>query len=84
MSLLDQETKAKDETPSSSKSSAASQKAPASAAARSGTTPSTAPVTEEEIRSVLLSITPVTTQDLVARFKARLKSKEVGFLFIYL
>ncbi|OAY63241.1 Transcription initiation factor IIF subunit alpha [Ananas comosus] len=70
------ETKAKDETPSSSKSSAASQKAPASAAARSGTTPSTAPVTEEEIRSVLLSITPVTTQDLVARFKARLKSKE--------
>lgn len=39
--------------------------------------PSTAPVTEEEIRSVLLAMAPVTTQDLVAKFKARLKSQEV-------
>ncbi|KAM0942991.1 putative transcription factor C2H2 family [Dioscorea sansibarensis] len=45
---------------------------------RAGVTPapSTAPVTEEEIRSVLLAMAPVTTQDLVAKFKARLKSQE--------
>ncbi|KAJ0965200.1 hypothetical protein J5N97_026338 [Dioscorea zingiberensis] len=46
---------------------------------RAGATPSAssaAPVTEEEIRNVLLTMAPVTTQDLVARFKARLKSQE--------
>ncbi|CAL9147300.1 unnamed protein product [Musa hybrid cultivar] len=41
-----------------------------------GTMSSTAPVTEDEIRTVLLSATPLTTQDLVAKFKARLKSQE--------
>ncbi|KAI3964547.1 hypothetical protein MKW92_021230 [Papaver armeniacum] len=37
---------------------------------------STGPVTEEEIRAVLVQGARVTTQDLVAKFKARLKSKE--------
>ncbi|KDP40450.1 hypothetical protein JCGZ_03950 [Jatropha curcas] len=37
---------------------------------------STSPVTEEEIRAVLLQNGPVTTQDLVARFKSRLKGSE--------
>lgn len=41
-------------------------------------TPSAAgPVTEDEIRAVLMQKAPVTTQDLVAKFKARLKSQEV-------
>lgn len=40
-------------------------------------TPSAAgPVTEDEIRAVLMQKAPVTTQDLVAKFKARLKSQE--------
>ncbi|XP_073285619.1 transcription initiation factor IIF subunit alpha-like [Primulina huaijiensis] len=34
------------------------------------------PVTEDEIRAVLLQKAPVTTQDLVAKFKSRLKLKE--------
>lgn len=34
-------------------------------------------VTEEEIRAVLMQRTPLTTNDLVSRFKGRLKSSEV-------
>lgn len=37
----------------------------------------TGPVTEDEIRGVLLQKTPVTTQDLVDKFRPRLKIKEV-------
>ncbi|KAJ6967695.1 transcription initiation factor IIF subunit alpha isoform X2 [Populus alba] len=40
------------------------------------TSGSTGPVTEEEIRAVLLQNGPVTTQDLVARFKSRLRTPE--------
>ncbi|KAL8248131.1 hypothetical protein R6Q59_004999 [Mikania micrantha] len=36
----------------------------------------TGPVTEEEITAVLLHKAPVTTQDLVAKFKSRLRTKE--------
>lgn len=36
----------------------------------------TGPVTEDEIRAVLLHKAPVTTQDLVAKFKSRLRTKE--------
>ncbi|XP_073307903.1 transcription initiation factor IIF subunit alpha-like [Primulina huaijiensis] len=43
---------------------------------KSGSTPPSGPVTEEEIRAVLLQKAPVTTQDLVAKFKSRLKLKE--------
>ncbi|GKV07086.1 hypothetical protein SLEP1_g18892 [Rubroshorea leprosula] len=43
---------------------------------RAGSTSAAGPVTEEEIRAVLLQNAPVTTQDLVAKFKARLKSPE--------
>jgi hypothetical protein len=46
-----------------------------SAASKSGT--SVSPVTEDEIRSVLLAVAPVTTQDLVSRFKSRLRGAEV-------
>ncbi|XP_059663147.1 transcription initiation factor IIF subunit alpha [Cornus florida] len=59
---------AKDETASSSKSSVSAKGASPSA--------KTGPVTEDEIKAVLLQKTPVTTQDLVAKFKSRLKSKE--------
>ncbi|KAB5518945.1 hypothetical protein DKX38_023264 [Salix brachista] len=40
------------------------------------TSGSTGPVSEEEIRTVLLQNGPVTTQDLVARFKSRLRTPE--------
>ncbi|CAK7345100.1 unnamed protein product [Dovyalis caffra] len=40
------------------------------------TSGSTGPVTEEEIRAVLLQNGPVTTQDLVGRFKSRLRTPE--------
>ncbi|KAK6932814.1 Transcription initiation factor IIF, alpha subunit [Dillenia turbinata] len=43
---------------------------------KSASTSASGPVTEEEIRAVLKQKAPVTTQDLVANFKARLKSQE--------
>lgn len=43
---------------------------------KSTSTPATGPVTKDEIRAVLLQNKKVTTQDLVAKFKSRLKSKE--------
>ncbi|RZC76731.1 hypothetical protein C5167_000882 [Papaver somniferum] len=46
--------------------------------------PSTGPVTEEEIRSVLLKSAPLATQALVAEFRERLKSKEVRLLETFL
>ena len=69
-----QESKATDEGVPTSKSTA-SKGAPASVK----TEPSShsGPVTEEEIRAVLRQRTPVTTQDLVAKFKARLRTPEV-------
>lgn len=64
----------KDETPSSAKNTAL----PKGASSSSKTAPSSAtgPVTEDEIRAVLLQRKPVTTQDLVSQFKSRLKCKE--------
>lgn len=58
--------------------------AAAAASAKAGATASSGPVTEEEIRAVLMQKTPVTTQDLVAKFKSRLKSKEVIDNFIFM
>ena len=40
----------------------------------------TGPVTEDEIRAVLMEKKQVTTQDLVNGFKPRLKTREVIFL----
>jgi transcription initiation factor TFIIF subunit alpha len=48
-----------------------------SSSSKTVSTSSSGPVTEEEIRAVLMQKTPVTTQDLVANFKARLRSPEV-------
>lgn len=42
----------------------------------------TGPVTEDEIRAVLTQEKPVTTQDLVAKFKSRLKCKEVCYYIL--
>jgi len=56
---------------------------PASAPASSSSA-ATGPVTEDEIRAVLMEKKQVTTQDLVSRFKARLKTKEVIFSLIFL
>lgn len=63
----------------STSKSTASKGAPASVKTESAL-PS-GPVTEEEIRAVLRQRTPVTTQDLVAKFKARLRSQEVCSVF---
>ncbi|KAG7959535.1 hypothetical protein I3843_10G075000 [Carya illinoinensis] len=43
---------------------------------KTGPASSTGPVTEEEIRAVLMQKTLVTTQDIVVKFKARLRSPE--------
>lgn len=59
---------------SASKSSAPAKGASSS---RTGSTSASGPVTAEEIRAVLLQQAPVTTQDLVAKFKPRLRSTEV-------
>lgn len=39
------------------------------------------PVTEEEIRAVLMQSTPLTIKELAAKFKARLKCEEVSSSF---
>nr|GMD83027.1 transcription initiation factor IIF subunit alpha isoform X1 [Ipomoea batatas]GMD92963.1 transcription initiation factor IIF subunit alpha isoform X1 [Ipomoea batatas] len=64
----------KEEVPSAAKNSAT--KGASSSSAKTASTPSTGPVTEDEIRAVLLQKKPVTTQDLVNQFKSRLKSRE--------
>ncbi|XP_076881566.1 transcription initiation factor IIF subunit alpha-like [Bidens hawaiensis] len=46
------------------------------AAAAPAPSNNTGPVTEEEITAVLMHKAPVTTQDLVAKFKSRLRTKE--------
>ncbi|KAL2473434.1 Transcription initiation factor IIF subunit alpha [Forsythia ovata] len=68
---------ARNETASATKSSEPPKGSSPLASSTIGSTPPTGPVTEDEIRAVLLQKTPVTTQDLVAKFKCRLKSKEV-------
>ncbi|XVF87829.1 hypothetical protein PTKIN_Ptkin18bG0152200 [Pterospermum kingtungense] len=62
-------------TPSSAKAGSTSA-AGASSSSKAVSASTAGPVTEEEIRTVLLQKAPVTTQDLVAKFKARLKSPE--------
>ncbi|XP_047317551.1 transcription initiation factor IIF subunit alpha-like [Impatiens glandulifera] len=62
----DENTKASVPSKGASASSSSSKPAPTS----------TGPVTEDEIRAVLMQKTPVTTQDLVAKFKSRLKTRE--------
>ncbi|KAK2992238.1 hypothetical protein RJ640_005725 [Escallonia rubra] len=66
----------KDEPVSSSKGAVPSKAVSSSSASKTGLTPPSGPVTEDEIRDVLLQKKPVTTQDLVATFKSRLKSKD--------
>uniref|UniRef100_A0A1D1YDQ2 Transcription initiation factor IIF subunit alpha n=1 Tax=Anthurium amnicola TaxID=1678845 RepID=A0A1D1YDQ2_9ARAE len=65
----------KDEPASGSKASVPT-KGSGSLSQSTGPAQSVAPVTEDEIRAVLLAMSPMTTQDLVAKFKPRLKSAE--------
>lgn len=71
------------EEPSPGPKSGASLKAAASSASKPASSASGGPVTEEEIRSVLLATAPVTTQDLVANFKGRIKSQDVSYEIPY-
>uniref|UniRef100_A0A0C9QUD0 Transcription initiation factor IIF subunit alpha n=1 Tax=Wollemia nobilis TaxID=56998 RepID=A0A0C9QUD0_9CONI len=66
----------KDESTPSSKSVAPSGKQAPAASSKSGAAQATGPVTEEEVRTALRQMAPVTTQELVAKFKARLKTPE--------
>ncbi|KAL1358614.1 uncharacterized protein [Arachis hypogaea] len=55
---------------------------PSSSSSKAGTsTAASGPVSEEEIRAVLKQKTRVTTQHLVAKFKARLRCKEDKYAF---
>ncbi|CAI9086903.1 OLC1v1020828C2 [Oldenlandia corymbosa var. corymbosa] len=64
----------KSETPT--KSTATPKVVPQQPSPKSTATPSTGTVTEEEIKAVLLQTGLITTQELVAKFKLRLKTKE--------
>ncbi|XP_057419659.1 transcription initiation factor IIF subunit alpha-like isoform X2 [Lotus japonicus] len=67
----------KDENGSAVKSNAPPKGVPPAPSSKAGSsTTASGPVSEEEIRAVLMQNTPVTTQDLVAKFKARLRSPE--------
>lgn len=79
--IVNQEQKpsAKDEPSPASKNNLPSK---VTSSSKTAGTPSTVPVTEEEIRAVLMQKTPVTTQDLVAKFKARLRCPEVFFCLV--
>lgn len=75
--FLFQEVKpVKNESPSS-KGTVTPNAVPQQPSSKPVSVPPTGPVTEDEIRAVLLQNGPVTTQDLVAKFKLRLKTKEV-------
>lgn len=80
----EQKSSVKEENGSAPKSNAQPKSAstPSSKAGSSATTAS-GPVTEEEIRAVLMQKSPVTTQDLVAKFKARLRCSEVSSVKIF-
>ncbi|XP_065867533.1 transcription initiation factor IIF subunit alpha isoform X1 [Euphorbia lathyris] len=66
----------KEENAATARSSTTPKGQPLSSSSKTAPAGSTSPVTEEEIRAVLLQNGPVTTQDLVARFKSRLKTQE--------
>ncbi|XP_073149811.1 transcription initiation factor IIF subunit alpha-like isoform X2 [Henckelia pumila] len=66
----------KDEISPSTKSSALLKGASPPVSIKTAPATPSGPVTEGEIRRVLAQKTPVTTQDLVAKFKSRLKLKE--------
>ncbi|KAL1810189.1 hypothetical protein ACET3Z_027179 [Daucus carota] len=65
----------KEEPVSASKKNVA-KKGASSVPVESGSAVAGQPVTEDEIRAVLTQEKPVTTQDLVAKFKSRLRSRE--------
>ncbi|CAA0826486.1 Unknown protein [Striga hermonthica] len=72
----EQDVKPVKEEPTSTKSSVPTKGVSPQVSSKSGSALSTGPVSEEEIRVVLMQKKPVTTQDLVAKFKSRLKLKE--------
>ncbi|KAI3851862.1 hypothetical protein MKW98_019861 [Papaver atlanticum] len=72
----DSKSSAKEGSASASKgNNAIPSSGPASLSAKAPAHPSTGPVTEEEIRAVLLESAPITTEGLVAEFWGRLKSE---------
>lgn len=79
--IQDQKTSVKDESLAASKNNLPSKGTQQSS--KTAGISSAGPVTEEEIRAVLMQMTPVTAQDLVAKFKARLRCPEVRFVMFY-
>jgi transcription initiation factor TFIIF subunit alpha len=78
---LNQEPKSsgKDVNGSASKSNAPPNGTPSSNTGSSNA--ASGPVTEQEIRAVLMQGTPLTTRELVAKFKGRLRCAEVNSNF---
>ncbi|WVZ13344.1 hypothetical protein V8G54_017874 [Vigna mungo] len=67
----------KDENGSASKNNTPAKGVPPAPSSKGGSSPiPSGPVSEEEIRAVLMQKTPLTTQDLVAKFRARLRCPE--------
>ncbi|KAH9295816.1 hypothetical protein KI387_039404, partial [Taxus chinensis] len=66
----------KDESTLATKSASPSGKQAIQNSSKVTVAQATGPVTEEEVRTALRQMAPVTTQELVAKFKARLKTPE--------
>jgi hypothetical protein len=81
--LLNQEPKSsgKDVNGSASKSNAPQKGTPPPSSNAGSSNSASGPVTEQEIRTVLMQRTPLTTQELVAKFKGRLRCAEVSSNF---
>ncbi|XLU52703.1 hypothetical protein S245_047351, partial [Arachis hypogaea] len=84
--MMEQKSSGKDVHGTASKSNASAKGSapplPSSSSSKVGTsTAASGPVSEEEIRAVLKQKTRVTTQYLVAKFKARLRCREDKYAF---
>ncbi|PNX84816.1 transcription initiation factor IIF subunit alpha-like protein, partial [Trifolium pratense] len=71
----------KDVNGSASKSNAPPKGTPLPSSNAGSSNAASGPVTEQEIRAVLMQRTPLTTQELVAKFKGRLRCAEVSSNF---
>lgn len=83
MILLNQEQKPseKDLNGSSAKTNAPPRGTPPPSSNTGSSNAATGPVTAEEITAVLMQRAPLTTQELVGKFKARLRCSEVSSNF---
>ncbi|PNX84653.1 transcription initiation factor IIF subunit alpha-like protein [Trifolium pratense] len=79
--LVEPKSSGKDVNGSASKSNAPPKGTPLPSSNAGSSNAASGPVTEQEIRAVLMQRTPLTTQELVAKFKGRLRCAEVSSNF---